>query len=574
MPPTLDPRHAARTSRRPARLRRAWLIAVSAVIGALFIAPSASAASAKDPVVAAIDRAVASTRITPEDGRRLRLDWNAAARAQRTASTVSRRASVAAVRSYTTNLARSGGLTPDRVRPVLLSVRATTWTMLNASTFPSHEQELQVPGEVVVFTYYYGRGVQFQPFETFKQGLRELNTLKPDVEAARAIADRMLELSVRSGTSLTWEYYFPFGGPSRPWTSAISQAVATEFLHRVGDYAPEAERAPYLDAAEAVTRSFLRGTSVGGVSVEAGTGSFYVMYPFNPSQRILNGHLQALLNVNRYATATGSVAARRVVDRGLAGILPLLPKFDTGAWSNYQPGQEAELGYHELQTDQLRKLGEELGNPVLAEYGERFDGYLVTPPTITLPSALYVAIFPAADQFRDTVDVPVTIDKRARITLVVRDEVGVEVNRMSIVRGRGAHSITWDGTTASGARASAGNYVGELTSTDIVGNRATKTLDQPLRVVADQTAPVLRLVTMRERGTKTLVTAGAFDMGSGWITAQLRIDGDVVASVRGPRSGTSSLLVRRPIADVQRGELVLRDTSGNELVHALGAPAT
>jgi hypothetical protein len=155
----------------------------------------------------------------------------------------------------------------------------------------------------------------------------------------------------------------------------------------------------------------------------------------------------------------------------------------------------------------------------------------------------------------------------------VRDEAGVEVNRMSIVRGRGAHVITWDGTTASGSRAPAGSYVGDLTSTDIVGNRSTKMLEAPLRVIADQTAPVLRLVTMRERGTQTIVTAGAFDMGSGWIVAQLRIDGEVVATVRGPRSGTSTLRVRRPVADVRRGELVLRDTSGNELVHPLGTPA-
>ena len=554
------------------RLRHTRLVLLALLASASFAVPAASAATtapAIDPVVRAIDSALANGRITPVDARDLRLTWTASARAARTARTSSRRASITAVRAYTTSLARSRGLTPERLKPALLSVEATTWTMLKSDDFPSHEEEVEIPGEIVVFTYYSGRGVQFQPFETYKQGLRELNTLKPDVETARAIADRMLELAAPRGPALTWEYFFPFGGPSRPWTSAISQAVATEFFYRVGAALPEAERARYTGAAEGAARSFQLGTAQGGVASPQGAGSFYVMYPFAPSQRILNGHLPVLLNVNRYANASGSPIARAVVDQGIAAVLPMLPKFDTGAWSNYQPGQEAELGYHEFQTEQLVKLGDETSNATFADYGARFTQYLETPPTITFAATQIAPIFAARDGFRDTLSVPFTIDKRAKVTIVIFDATGREVRRVSTSRGRGAGAITWDGLDARGAPVPAGDYSAEFTVTDVVTNRAFVNLEQPLRVVKDVLPPVLRLLTVRERGTATLVTANGFDVGSGYITAMVRVDGRVLATMRAPRAGNVTLRVARPMSEVSRGELVLRDTSGNELVQPL-----
>ncbi len=543
--------------------------AIALIASALLLAPTASAARPKDPVLQAINTARVQGRITGVDARDLRRTWAASARAARVAHTSSRRASIVAVRAYTIRLARSRGLTPERLKPALLSVEATTWTMLKSADFPSHEEEVEMPGEVVIFTYYSGRGVQFQPFETYKQGLRELNTLKPDVAAARAIADRMLELATPRGPALTWEYFFPFGGPSRPWTSAISQAVATEFFYRVGQAVPEADRARYAGAAEAAARSFQLHTGRGGVASPQGKGSFYVMYPFAPSQRILNGHLQVLLNVNRYANASGSKVARNVVNKGIIGVLPMLPKFDTGAWSNYQPGQEAELGYHEFQAEQLVKLGDETTNPTFIDYGARFTQYLDTPPTLTFPTSRLIPIFAARDGFRDALRVPYVIDKRANATMVVFDSSNTEVRRISYKRGRGQGAIIWNGLDARGKPVPPGTYTAKFTVTDVVGNRAFVDLEQQLRVVADVLPPTLRLMTVRERGTTTLVTANAFDVHSGYITAFVRIDGRVVASRRAPRAGSITLHVRKPMREVSRGELVLRDTSGNELVQPL-----
>ncbi len=547
------------------------LVASMALLAAAMIAlpTPATAAPTPDPVARAIATALATQRISADEARELRGTWAASARAARTARTSSRRASVAAVRTYTTNLARSGGLTPERLRPALLSVEATTWTMLKSKDFPSHEEEVSIPGEVVVFTYYSGRGVQFQPFETYKEGLRQLNTLKPNVDGARAIADRMLQLATPRGPALTWEYFFPFGGPSRPWTSSISQAVATEFYWRVATALPEAERPAYANAAEASARSFQLGTRQGGVSVPQGTGRFYVMYPFAPAQRILNGHLQVLLNVNRYANASGSKVARSVVAAGITGVLPMLAKFDTGAWSNYQPGQEAELGYHEFQTDQLEKLGDELPNDTFADFGSRFNQYLETPPNITFPTTAIAPIFGARDGYRDSLTIPFSVDKRSRVTVVISSADGAEVRRLTTTRGRGEGTLVWDGLDSKRRPVAAGDYSTRFTVTDVVGNRGFATDARPLGVRADTLGPTLRLMTVRERGTTTLVTVNAFDAHSAYVTASVRLDGEVLATVRGPRAGNVTIRVARPMSVVSGGELVLRDTSGNELVQPL-----
>jgi hypothetical protein len=557
-------------SRQITRLAHAAMLATACM---LLAAPAAHAAPARvaDPVYAAINRAVVRGEITVVDAVGMRATWRMSEHAARSSRTAERRANVAAVRAWTTALARSGQLSGSRLAPAMLSVKATSWAMRYRDEFPSHEQVVDVPDEVVEFKYYAGHGVQVQPFETFKEGMRALNQDEPDVEAARRIADRMLELDTHRGTSTTWEYFFPWngGGLTRPWTSAISQALATEFYFRLAELVPEAERAPYAQAAAATTRSFLRSTNAGGVATQQGKGSFYVMYSFQPAQRILNGHLQVLLNVSRYAEASGSPEARQVVDAGTRAVLPLLPKFDTGAWSYYLPGSEAELGYHELQTSQLVRLGDATGNQVFTEYGARFTKYLETPPTVSLDSSSWPSIIPARDGFRDRIVVRFAIDKTARVTLVVRDQAGAELYRTSWNGRRGRGSIAWDGRTSAGKVVPDGDYVATLTSTDVAGNRGVDTLPTMLRVARDTIAPAASMVTVRDVGGMGVVSVRASDAGSAWIVARVRVDGRTVAVRRGPRSGSITLRTRRAVAEVSRGEVVLTDSSGNSYAYPL-----
>ncbi|MCW2926898.1 MAG: D-glucuronyl C5-epimerase domain protein [Thermoleophilia bacterium] len=555
---------------RAALIPRITYLAALLAFVLLLTMPMDALAAPRDPVLAAISKAKAAKQVTPAESTDLAKTWLASGRAVANSRAGSRRSNIIAVRGWATMLARQGSLTADRLDPVMSSVNATMVVMLTSPKFPSHEQELRIPGEVAVFTYYSGRGVQLQPFETFKEGMRQLNQLKPQVEEAQAIADRMLGLGVQRGSALVWEYHFPFNGPSRPWTSAISQALATEFYYRVAAVLPAEERAPYLDAAAGTTRSFLRSTGAGGVASPQETGSFYAMYSFAPGQRILNGHLQSLLNVNRYAKASGSVEAKLVVERGIAGVMPLLAKFDTGAWSNYQPGQEAELGYHEFQTSQLVKLGDELPEPTFVEYGARFEQYLVTPATLTFGSTAWLPIIPARDGFRDTITIPYTVDKRARATLVIESEAGVEVRRFSNTTGRGAGRLVWDGRTASGAIVPDGAYVARITTTDIAGNRGYEDVPVPLQVARDVLGPTLSMYTVREAGMKaTLVTVRASDVGSAWVDASIRVGSRTVASRRGGRFGLITLRVPLPMAQVKSGVLALRDSSGNQTLQPL-----
>lgn len=554
--------------RRPASI---LLVAAIAAITLLVAgAPSAGAAT-RDPVLRAIDSATSAKAITRVQRSRLRATWLQSARAARNARAGSRRSNIIAVRAYVSNLARRGQLRADRLEAALLSVKATTYVMTKSRTFPAHEAELRVPGEIVVFTYYSGRGVQYQPFESFKLGMRYLNSLEPDVAKARALADRMLELSQVRGTSRIWEYFFVFGGPSTPWTSAISQALGTEFFYRLAALVPEAERAPYDDAARRMTNSFLRSTRAGGVSTPEGSGRFYTMYNFNPGQRILNGHLQVLINLNRYATATGSVAARRVVDLGLAAVLPLMPKFDTGAWSRYQLGQEANLNYHQFMTDQLVKLGKELKDPTLQDYADRFETYLVTPPQVTVPATSWPTIIPARDGFRDSIAIRYRVDKRARTTMIIEDADGNEVRRLSAYAGGGVlGTLRWDGRNAKGAVVPDGSYSARLTITDVVGNRAYGSLTGSLDVARDTEAPTLRTLSLSPRaGGKSTMVLRVSDTGSAWVTAQVKLGRRVVATKRGPRAGRIVLVIDRTPAQLRSATVVLVDSSGNRLLNPL-----
>ena len=561
------------------RSRLAARVCASLLLGAFVVgtAGTASAASA-DPVAAAITGALRAHDISPVQARDLRRTWVRSARDARRAPTATRRATIVAARAYATRIARRGQLAPDRLETVLLGIDATARTMTGARAFPAHESELSLSGEPVVFTYYAGRGVQFQPFESFKLGMQYLNAAAPDVDRARALAERMLELSQMRGTARVWEYCFPFNGPDRPWTSAISQALATEFYFRLAALAPAEDRTRYEQAAAQTANSFLRSTRTNGVGTPEGAGRYYVMYSFDPTQRILNGHLQSLINLNRYAKATGSPVARRAVELGIASVLPLLPRFDTGAWSNYLPHQEAELGYHEFQTSQLVKLGAELDDPVaadeFAQYGARFSLYLITPPTLQFTSALREAIVPARDGYRDSIRVGYRVDKHAKVTMVVRDADGIEVARVSDTSDRtNAGAVIWTARNDRGSTVPDGSYTARLTVTDVAGNRSFLDVPGTLDVARDTIAPTLASVAVAASGARaSIVSIRANDAGSAWIDAELRIAGVVVARTRAPRAGNFRLRVPRPAATTRRAALVLRDSSGNELVQPLARP--
>ncbi|MCW2973447.1 MAG: D-glucuronyl C5-epimerase domain protein, partial [Thermoleophilia bacterium] len=307
--------------RHPARI--AWL-AVAALCAAFVFVPAAHAKAAADPVVKAIAKAKAAKTITYPESVRYTKTWAASASGARRASTSLRKREIANVRTLTVGLAKRGQLTGPRLEGVMLSVHATTWKMLSSTRFPSNQEALRIPDELAVFKYYAGSGVQYQPFETLKFAMTFVNVPVPDFVQARQVGDRLLELAVPRGNSLAFEYYFPFGGPASPWVSSLSQAVAADFFARLAlldatttGAATETTASPYADAAQRATRSFAMSPIQGGVSVAQGTGSWYLIYPFAPSMRVLNAHLQSLVSLSLYNRAYPSPATQLLIDKGV-----------------------------------------------------------------------------------------------------------------------------------------------------------------------------------------------------------------------------------------------------------------
>ena len=546
-----------------------------AVLG-LVLAPAASAARPPaDPVLTAISQALAAKNVTPAKAATYRRAWADSARAIRTARSKDRRSNIAAVRSYATTLARRRGLTAPRLEQVFLSIRATTTVLNSRRAFPRHEQELRIPRDPLVYTYYAGRGVQYQPFETFKLGVSYLAAEPAKLGAARQLADRMLELGTTDRGSLTWEFFFPFGGPATPWRSTIAQALGLRMYSLLAQQTTDpTQQARYLAAADAIVQSFARTPAARGVSVPEGDGSFYVMYSFNPAQRILNGHLQALLSLERYVAQTGSPAAQDAYERGYTAVVPMLPRFDTGDWSNYQPGQEADREYHAFMTDELRDLARETQDPVFTDYARRFRIYLEDPASLGLRAVLLPSlVLPRGDAYRDTIPVRFELNKSARVTLIIADAAGIEQQRITSRAARGINTMYWNGLTAAGVPAPEGSYSGRFVVVDRFGRRSTTTIDLPLVIEADTVAPVPFQATYTDvdGGASTQVLFNVTETASRWYEGQLAIDGETITGVLRIKSGPITFTVSRPRAELERATLRLVDNSGNESVTPLAS---
>jgi hypothetical protein len=556
------------------RLLRCALVALVALLALPNVAaaapdwssPMRAAARPKDPVLTAIAAAVKVKALTPADAVKLRAVWSTSARAERTARTGARRSNIRAVRAYATNLARHRALTPTRLKPVFLSIDATTKILGSRRAMPRHEQVVRVPGELAVFKYYSGRGVQFQPFETFKLGVGYLTQDPPRTGAARKLADRMLELGTVNRTATSWEFHFPFGGPASPWRSAIAQAHALRMYALLAQQVPEAERPKYTAAADAIVQSFNQGTAGGGVAVNEGPGKFYVMYSFNPAQRILNGHLQSLLSLWRYSQQTGSPAARAAYDRGYAALVPIISKFDTGDWSRYQYNQEADREYHSFMTEQLQDLARETRDPMFVLYARRFRIYLEEPASlgIRVPTPLPSIVLPK-DGYRDTIALRFELNKNARVTAIITDGNGMEVRRITAAAARGINTIYWDGKDAMGAQAPDDAYLARFSVIDRFGRRSAANVTQPLVIEHDTEPPLPILATLIESadGTSTQVTINVQETASRWYEGQLFIAGAAITDVVHVKSGPITFTVPRPRAEVLTASVHFVDSSGN-----------
>ncbi len=288
-----------------------------------------------------------------------------------------RRAELTAVTENVHQIAASGNLTASRL-PVLFGTVDRNRQWWTSGPLLSGGQRVEFAGSQLVWEYYAGQGIQLQVLGSFGKADALYTSGRHSYGELVQLLAQLIPLAARRGGGLAWEYYFHFDGGAPPWTSAMSQATGLEALTR----AYRATRNPYyLDVAQQALPIFTARPPA-GVSVPTALGARFVQYSFTPKTSIINAFLQTLIGLHAYARVSGSPEARQLFAAGDAEARSEVPRFDTGAWSLYQPGVEDSLSYHELVTGFLAELCRDTHATVYCQTAQHFQADLKTPPVL------------------------------------------------------------------------------------------------------------------------------------------------------------------------------------------------
>jgi hypothetical protein len=542
----------------------ASLLAVVAPHAAAAAAHHAShhhhAAPPADPVVGVVQAASKRGHLAAADRNAYLSIWKDSARTGQRfvrAHSSARAGAIEDVRAITIHLATHHLLTAARMPAVFANVNATTWVMRHHS-MPTYAQRIQLPGDPVVYGYYPGSGMQLQPLFTFAYG-NVLNDISDTTDASK-LADRMLKLSVMRNGYRTWEYYFNWEGGTPPWVSGIAQATALQFYVHTWKVT---QTAAYLRVAQQALKGFYLHPKQGGFMLNQGSGRWYLLYGFKPQEYVLNADLQAMIGLRDYYDVTRDVRGLELMQDGVRAVIPLLHRFDTGAWSRYDFVEEAPLNYHDLMTHQLAVLGNSTNITDFSDLSHKFAMYRRTPPTIVVGSGSYPVIYPVKDGWHDATTVRYFVDKRSRVVVRVTDVSGNAVRTFVNDGPRGWYSITWDGWTGAHRMAPAGSYTLNFSARDIVNNLRVGQMTHVLTVRRDTTAPLLVKATVKPAGAKaSRVVVRASDSESPWIDVRIVFHGKVVAQARTKRTASLRVPVKSDRL-MNGGKVMLTDSSGN-----------
>ncbi len=288
-----------------------------------------------------------------------------------------RRAELTAVTATVHQIAESGTLTASRL-PVLFQTVDRNRQWWSSGPLLANSQRVEFAGSQLVWEYYAGQGIQLQVLGTFGKADGLYTSGRFGYPALTQLLREMIPLAARRGGGLTWEYYFHFDGGAPPWTSSMSQATGLEALSR----AYKATSNPYyLRVAQQALAVFTVPPPV-GVSLPTVRGVRFVQYSFTPGTSIINAFLQTLIGLHDYAAVSRNAQAQRLFAAGNTEARAEVPRFDTGAWSLYQPGVEDSLSYHQLVTGFLVRLCSDTKTPVYCTTAQHFQSYESTPPVL------------------------------------------------------------------------------------------------------------------------------------------------------------------------------------------------
>jgi hypothetical protein len=249
-------------------------------------------------------------------------------------------------------IAAAGGFIPSRLPALFLTLTSNRrwWT---TEPLLSNGERVSLPGSKLVWEYYAGQGIEIQWLATFGEANGYYLAGDENANLRQVLSEALSLATVRAG-GIAWEYLFQFDGGLPPWTSGLSQGTAVQVFARAWSRFKEAVD---LTAAQQALGLFETPPPV-GVRVTTATGAYYAEYTYAPTDRILNGFIQADVGLYDYATITKDPLGLALFEAGDAEARVLVPHFDTGAWSLYDQYGESNLNYHELLTEFLQHLCE------------------------------------------------------------------------------------------------------------------------------------------------------------------------------------------------------------------------
>jgi hypothetical protein len=334
------------------RVRAKHLPALALCALALLLPAASASASASGPTVtAALQSLQRSGQITPALYAKYTSAYAAAKRSLGKLSGT-RRAELGAVMSNVQAMAASGYFIASRLPVIFLTLENNRKWWATEPLLASGTR-VSFPGSKIVWEYYGGQGIEIQWLGTFGEGNGYYLSGRENANLHQLLAE-VLPLATKRAGGIAWEYMFQFDGGKPPWTSGLSQGTALQVLARSWSRFKE----PALLTAAQQALGIFQTAPSSGVQVKTAAGSEYAEYTYAPSDRILNGFIQAVIGIYDYTQITQDPLGQKLFEAGDAEARAETPHYDTGAWSMYDQFSESNLNYHELLTEFLVHLCE------------------------------------------------------------------------------------------------------------------------------------------------------------------------------------------------------------------------
>ena len=290
-----------------------------------------------------------------------------------------RRSELGAVLANVQAIAAAGEFIPSRLGALFLTLERnrTWWT---TGSLLAAKVRVSFPGSELEWEYYPGQGIEIQWLGTFGEGNGYYLAGNENANLKQLVSE-IIPLATDRAGGIAWEYMFQFDGGKPPWTSGLSQATALQVLSRA--WSRFKEPADLTAAQQAL--GIFKTPPPAGVRVTSAIGAHYLEYTYAPTDRILNGEIQALVGLYDYTSITQDPVGLKLFEEGDAEERVRTPLYNTGAWSMYDQYGESDLSYHELLTEFLQHLCERTrkGEPIAAPVPAPTPTPTPTTPTST-----------------------------------------------------------------------------------------------------------------------------------------------------------------------------------------------